>query len=441
MRTAVGLAPRSAPSSGEAAAVGAAIEIIACRDCGLVHRLPSMADRTTAECTRCGAVLYRRVHDTIDRALACYVGALILFHVANASPILTLTLEGRTEATTIVAGARALWDVGEPALAAVVLLAGTLLPLAKILGTLYVLVALRLGLHPPGLAPAFRWMRTFGRWAMMEVYLLGLIVAYVKLGDMATVGLGLAAAAFVALILMTLAGDLNLDPHAVWTRIEPQAGPDVLGPPPGVALVSCHACEQIFRAPGGEEDHGRCPRCGARLHRRKPESVARTWAFLATAAILYVPANLLPIMTVVYLGSGAPSTILEGVRSLLVEGMVPVALLVLFASVVVPVVKVVGLGWLLVSVRRRSTWRLRDRTLLYRIIDGVGRWSMVDIFMIAILTALVRLGNLASVEPEAGAVAFAAVVIATILAAEAFDPRLIWDVLDDRPGREAAPSR
>jgi paraquat-inducible protein A len=153
-----------------------------------------------------------------------------------------------------------------------------------------------------------------------------------------------------------------------------------------------------------------------------------------TAAILYLPANLYPVMTVASPGQGEPDTIVSGIRRLIAEGMLPIAFLVLFASVLVPLLKLVGLTGLLVSVRRRSGWRPRDRTLLYRVIEGIGRWSMVDIFMIAILTALVQMGNIASVEPGPGSVAFAAVVILTMLASASFDPRLIWDVIDERDG-------
>jgi paraquat-inducible protein A len=170
-----------------------------------------------------------------------------------------------------------------------------------------------------------------------------------------------------------------------------------------------------------------CPRCGTILHRRKPNSIARTWALVVTAAILYVPANLLPVMTVIYFGRGEPNTILSGVKELIQAGMWPVALLVFFASITVPVLKLLGLTFLLITVQRRSTWRLRDRGLMYRIIEQVGRWSMVDIFMISILVALVNLGAIATITPGAGAICFAAVVIITMFASMSFDPRLIWD--------------
>lgn len=414
-------------------------EVIACHECGLVHRLPPLPEESVALCRACGAAVLRRPADPVDRPLALYLGALLLFLVASSFPILTLALEGQGQASTILDGAVALHRAGMWPIAAVVLATGTLLPLAKIAGMLLVLVPLRLGLHPPWLSPAFRWVERLHPWAMMEVYLLGLIVAYVKLSDLAEVEVGIALYAFVGTILLMAAGDAAFDPHAIWRRLAPQAGPEVLRPQPGTVLVSCHRCDQLLRLPVHGERHDRCPRCAAPLHKRKPDSVARTSALALTAAILYLPANVYPVMTVTYFGQGEPDTILSGVIALFAAGMWPVALLVFFASVTVPVLKLLGLAYLLVSIQRRWTRRARDRTRLYRIIEGVGRWSMVDVFMIAILTALVSLGNIASIEPGVGAVAFCAVVILTMLASMSFDPRLIWDVLDERHGSHRPP--
>ena len=143
------------------------------------------------------------------------------------------------------------------------------------------------------------------------------------------------------------------------------------------------------------------------MHRRKPNSIARTWALVITAAILYLPANLLPVMTVIHFVRGEPDTILSGVKQLIGAGMWPVALLVYFASITVPVLKLIGLTFLLITTQRRSRWRLRDRSLMYRIIEQVGRWSMVDIFMESLLGALVQFGQAITIEPGTGALAFA----------------------------------
>lgn len=409
-----------------------AAEVIACHACGTVHRLPDMPDDSVARCVACGSPITLRFHGTVDHTLALYLAALVLFVVANAFPILVMSMGGQASATTILDGARALYEDGMWPLALAVALAGAVLPLAKILGMLIVLMPLRLGRHPRWSVLAFRMVERLQPWSMMEVYLLGVIVAFVKLQDLATIQPGVALFAFIGTILFMAAADAGFDPHAIWRRLGPQAGPEVLEEQPGTLLVACEQCDQVVRLNTHALHGAHCPRCGAALHRRKPDSLNRTWALAATAAILYVPANLLPIMTVTSLGRGQPDTIVSGVIELIHAGMWPVAMLVFFASITVPVLKLVGLAYLLLAVHRRSTARLRDRTRIYRIIEGVGRWSMVDVFMIGILAALVALGNLASIEPGPGALAFCGVVIVTILASMAFDPRLMWDTLDER---------
>ena len=192
-------------------------------------------------------------------------------------------------------------------------------------------------------------------------------------------------------------------------------------------LIICGECHRLHRRSAA---HLHCQRCGARLHARRPHSIARTWALLLAAAILYIPANLLPIMSVNFLGNGAPATIMGGVIELIHAGMLPIASVVFIASILVPSFKLCGLVLLLYSVQRQQRLSPRQRILMYRFIEWIGRWSMLDIFVIAILVALVRFGNLASIEAGPGAAAFALVVVLTMLAATSFDPRLIWDNTD-----------
>ena len=195
-------------------------------------------------------------------------------------------------------------------------------------------------------------------------------------------------------------------------------------------MVSCHACSLLIRARSLRHGHGSCPRCGGAVHLRKTNSIARCWALLIAAIICYIPANVLPVMTVIQFGEGEGETIMSGVKAFIADEEYPLALLVFFASIFVPVLKVFLLTYLLISVRIKSLWRPRDRTVMYRITEAIGRWSMVDIFMISILAALVKLGSIATIEPGLGAVFFAAVVIITMFAAGEFDPRLIWDSME-----------
>ena len=192
-------------------------------------------------------------------------------------------------------------------------------------------------------------------------------------------------------------------------------------------LVACTACGLLCRGVHDDGAHG-CPRCGARLHLRKPESIARTWALLLASVILYVPANTLPVMhTGTLLGGREVHTILGGIMELWNSGSWDLALIVFVASVVVPILKMLGLSLLAYSAQRQSIWRPRQRAALYRMIEAVGHWSMLDVFVVALLVALVNFGNLAQVLPGPGIVAFGAVVVLTMLASASFDPRLIWD--------------
>ena len=193
-----------------------------------------------------------------------------------------------------------------------------------------------------------------------------------------------------------------------------------------LGLVRCHDCSLLAAA-----HLQTCPRCGAHLHLRKPDSLGRTTALVLAALILYLPANLLPITVTTAIGTRQADTILSGVIYFMQTGSWEIAAVIFIASVFVPLAKLIILVLLLVSVRFRWRWRPRDRTVLYRLTELVGRWSMVDIYVVTILVALVRLGAVATIEAGPAAVYFAAVVVLTMFAAESFDPRLIWDALEE----------
>jgi paraquat-inducible protein A len=167
------------------------------------------------------------------------------------------------------------------------------------------------------------------------------------------------------------------------------------------------------------------------MHVRKPDSLARTTAYLIAAAILYIPANLLPIMHTATLVGGEDDTILSGVLVLLNTGSWPLAALVFFASIMVPTLKLIALAVLVLSIHRRWTSPPQGRLRLYRLVEFIGRWSLLDIYVLTLLVALVQLHGLATVEPRPGALAFAAVVVLTLLSARSFDPRLLWDASPD----------
>lgn len=190
-------------------------------------------------------------------------------------------------------------------------------------------------------------------------------------------------------------------------------------------LLLCHHC-------GKTQDisHSRCQRCGSPVHVRNKNSIQRTWAYLVTAIVLYLPANLLPIMSTTLLGKSSSNTILSGIVVLWEHGSYPIALIIFIASVLIPIAKLLVMCWLCYMVQNKSPMLLRERTLLYRITEFIGRWSMIDVFVVAILVSLVHLGNLMTIYPGPAALSFAGMVVATMMAANSFDPRLIWDVYD-----------
>ncbi len=385
------------------------------------------------------------------------LSALILLALGASLTLMSVTTGGQQRAADLLSGPAELEQYGLWELSLVVLLTTLAIPLVRVLGTLTVLAGVQLARPPAIIRTLFAWVRHLKPWSMIEIYLLALFVAYVRLTGMARVDLGPAVYALGGLMVALILADYTLDEQAVWEALDPpnrrawRSQHSVpVGPPPETARrwrIGCDTCGLVMRTSPG----ARCTRCGSRMRDRKPRSIERTWAYLLAAVTLYIPANAYPVLTIVQLGDGQPSTILQGVQELAQYGMWPLAALVFFASIAVPVLKVIGLSTLLILTQRSNTMRLHDRTVLYRIVDAIGRWSMIDIFMGSILVALVQFGNIASIYPGPGAVAFAAVVILTMLAARSFDPRLMWDNIhpitagasadpaaDAEPAREAA---
>jgi paraquat-inducible protein A len=196
-----------------------------------------------------------------------------------------------------------------------------------------------------------------------------------------------------------------------------------------LGLLVCTHCCATLRAIN--RARALCPRCGAQVHERRPHSVATTAALLLSAALLYVPANLLPVMQMHTLLSDEDDTIMSGVLSLLEQGSWPLALLVFVASIVVPLLKLIAMGWLLLAVIRKAPGNPLQRSKLFRLVEFIGRWSMLDVYAVSLLVALVQIRSLATIRVGLGALAFGAVVVLTMFAAQSFDERLLWDIRSD----------
>lgn len=357
--------------------------------------------------------------------------ALLLLGLIAVEPLMAVHIQGNDRAGLVTTGIEALAAQGMWPLALLVGLLVLGAPLVRVAGVIVVMLRLHTGrstASPAATARLFALTEVLRPWAMLDVFLLGLLVGYSKLYGFANAEVLAGGLALGGYVLAITVMDQGLDRRALWSAIDHV--PSDPAPPPH-RWIACSVCGRIHACEGGAEPH-RCTRCGCRLHEREPDSLGRTTALVATSAILYVPANLLPVMTVVNFGQGDPSTILGGVGELAGSGMWPLALLVFVASVAVPVLKLGGLAWFVVTAWRGSAVRLQGRTRLYRFIHAIGRWSNVDVFMIAILTALVQFGAVASVRADTGAIAFAAVVILTMLASHVFDPRVMWDRAEER---------
>jgi paraquat-inducible protein A len=199
-----------------------------------------------------------------------------------------------------------------------------------------------------------------------------------------------------------------------------------------LGLVSCHDCHLLSRWPKPQRGQSAfCPRCGATLHQRKLNSLAHTWALVIAAMIFYVPANVLPMTVTSTLGAAQADTIMSGVIYFIHSGSWEIALVIFVASIFVPFMKFMILIYLLLSIKFKSIKRPKDRTRLYQLTEAIGRWSMLDVYVVTILIALVKLGILVDIEAGPAVIYFAAVVVVTMLAAESFDPRLIWDVVEE----------
>ncbi len=409
-----------------------------CHDCGLVQQVPDLPDGEVAVCGRCDAILRRANVKGIPIARACVTVAALLFTFALISPFVDLHVLGRYTTSTLFTGPKELGQRGMAALAVVVFMTLIAMPALKITLLLMVLWGM-MSPRPSKFLPwIYGWYGFVSPWAMVEVFLLGAFIAYTRLRAMAAVSVGPCIIALFGVMLLLVAIDATLDREAIWRTLQAKGArlsrkdmqtEEAEG---WHHILGCHACYLVSRARDGES----CRRCGHHLHFRKRGSLGRTWALLIGATLLYIPANVLPVMTVLRLGKGGPTTIMNGVVELAEAHLYPLAGLVLLASVVVPMIKLVSMVMMLVLTHRKSDYHLKHRAKLYRFVHAIGRWSMIDIFMLATLVGVVRLGFLSTVLPGMGAMAFCGVVLITMVATDMFDPRLMWDAAEERAARD-----
>ncbi len=399
-----------------------------CPNCGALQTRPPEAGAAVARCRVCRSVLERSGGRSLTAALACALATLLLLFPANLLPFITSSALGVSRQSVLGSGARFMWTDGWPWLAVAIGLFVVAFPFARFTLLCAVLGALRFGARPAWLGRAFRLANTLEQWAMPDVFLLALWVAYARLSATITVQLGAGAICFIAVGVLSLLTRATLNRAAVWRLLRADA---TLAP--GDIACSCLGCDLVAPATAVGSP---CERCGARLSARETDSIAWTLALTSAGLLLYIPANFFAIATIPIGLHPTPYNILQGVIDLARAGLYGLATLVFCASFTIPFLKLAGLGYCVVSVFRRSTRRLVLKTRVYKIVEEIGRWSMVDPFVIACFVPVMQYNNFIYGRAEPAAPAFAAVVILTMIAARTFDPRLMWDAASQR-----APSR
>ena len=366
--------------------------LLGCHHCGAAYQRPVLSPGEWAHCERCESVLDTHAAFTPHAWLAVILAAIVSFIVANAFPVVTIFISGKAQAASFFDSIIITWQAGYPAVAVVVFAVGFLFPTVHLLLLFYILTALSLGRLPPAFDALTRWVDRIKPWCMVPVFLMGVLVSVVKLIGLASLvlGLGLFATAASAIFVTAL------------TRLS-------------AFRLRCLAYDAGFSV-----KQVILPKAPS------PAQLNRTWALIAAAALLYFPANLLPIMQINSIAGSSAHTILGGVVELVSLGSYGIAAVVFIASVVVPLFKLICLSVLVYLTQKRVPTGLRTRTHLYEIVEFIGQWSMLDVFVVILLSALGRFGTLLTIDPGGGAAAFAGVVILTMLAALGFDPRLAW---------------
>ncbi|MFT6267967.1 MAG: paraquat-inducible protein A [Alphaproteobacteria bacterium] len=356
--------------------------------------------------------------------------------MANSLPFLSFEAQGQTRTITLLQASHDLFTQGFGFLAALVYAFVLLLPMLYLSLLLALLVPIKLGLAPALPVYIGRLLGHFRPWIMAEVFIVGVLIALIKVIELADIIIGLSFWAYVGFsILFTLTANLT-NRHQLWhwiehasadnnpTRVEPKtlANNYPKGSAAQKGLANCRTCHML-----SDISLVTCPRCYDTLYLRSPNSIQRTLALVITAILFYIPANLYPIMTTTLFNDKISSTILSGVVLFAEHGSYFVAFVIFGASILIPIAKMLIILWLCYATSRQSRLSKSELTRLYRATEFIGKWSMIDIFVVAILVALVHITGIMIIEPGVAAPAFAGVVILTMVAAHQFDVRLMWD--------------
>jgi paraquat-inducible protein A len=402
-------------------------DLMVCGGCDQAHARRPLSSTEWARCRRCGSTLEHGRRFSISTWLALTLTAAIAMVFANVFPVAVISLGGLESEATVWQSVVALAaGPGVPvAIAAGMITIGV--PALQVLTLLWILGFAVAGRSCPCFVPAMRVLRACSPWGMIEVCLLAILVALVKLSGFLHVVAGIGVAAIVVLAPL-MAVITKRDAGDLWALYEARNGLRFQAARPAWPdrLVACDLCDMVHEGAGANGGAAiACARCGSEVRARKRDSIPRTSAYLLAALVLYIPANLLPVMHTRLLGSEAESTILEGVEEFWRSGSWDIAVLIFTASVAVPCTKFLALALLLLDQKFPIGSRV-GKTRLLKFVEHIGYWSMLDVLVVALVTALIQFRALGIAEPRSGIVFFGAVVVLTMLAAMSFDSRLAW---------------
>ncbi|URQ59379.1 membrane integrity lipid transport subunit YebS [Pantoea alhagi] len=386
-----------------------------CPQCDTLFSLPDVKSCQSAHCPRCNAKIMTGRDWSMTRLMAMAVTMLLLMPFAFIEPLIQIRLLGTPIRANVLTGIMQMTMQGDVLTAAMVTFCTIGAPVTLVGAIGFLFFGNRLGMN---LRPVLLMLERLKEWVMLDIYLMGVAVASIKVKDYADIDIGYGLVAFIALMILSLLTMIHLNMEQLWHRFYPQPQAEVAQEKLQVCL-NCHHT-------GLPDERGRCPRCHTRLAHRRPMSLQKSWAALIAAIVFLIPANLLPISIIYLNGARQEDTIFSGILSL-ASGNIPVAAIVFIASILVPFTKVLVLLVLLLSIHFRCQQGLKTRIRLLRLVTWVGRWSMLDLFVISLTMSLVNRDQLLAFTMGPAAFYFGAAVILTILAVQWLDSRLIWD--------------
>jgi len=403
---------------------------ILCPDCDLLLAPVDPPPGHTVRCPRCGARLHKWKENSLEKTMALSLTGMLLYLPANFMPLLTFDVLGSDTSASLFTSTISMFEQGQESVGTMVILSGFLIPQVVLSLLFFVSFGLYRGWRSPWMPQFLRWQHHLTEWAMTDIYLIAVLVTIIKMSHSAEIIYNTGFYCLIGLVLATIASQSVMDRRLFWSMLDPDELPELPATPQGTTgaeagLCLCHTCELVV--PEKTDQKQSCPRCGGNLHLRKKGSLERTWALVITALLFTLPANLLPIMEVEYFGTPERSTIMDGIIYFFQEGSYGIGAIILTASILVPLFKVIGLLLILLTIHYRWSAGLRHKAIMFRCIEFIGRWSILDIFVIALLCTLVQFGFLSTINAAPAAFYFTCVVLSTMFAAICFDPRLLWD--------------